>query len=65
MEAMLRIIKNSIADVLEISGVLTMFISLIEVAQAFWFAAGGVAFLVGAIIKYLEYKNKKNDQPKG
>lgn len=51
--------KHTFGTLLEWFGGSTMLVTLVQGFQAFWFACGGVAFLVGAIIKYLEYKDKK------
>ena len=57
MESMLKV-----GDILEISGITTMLMTMIDVSQAFWFTCGGLAFLVGAIIKMIEYKERRNDR---
>ena len=41
-----------------------MLFTIVEVGQSFWFFCGGVAFLVGAIIKLMELKLKIEKQNK-
>ena len=56
---MLGQIRHQFANVLEIFGTSTMLMTVVEGFQSFWFFCGGVAFLIGAIIKFKEHKSKK------
>ena len=55
---MLGQIKHNFANVLEVIGTGTMLMTIVEGFQAFWFFCGGVAFLIGTLIKYKEHKSK-------
>jgi hypothetical protein len=55
---MLNGTKNFGANALEVLGTGTMLMTVVEGFQAFWFFCGGVAFLIGALIKYKEHKDK-------
>ena len=62
---MINTLKQHFATILEFSGVSTMLFTIVEVGQSFWFFCGGVAFLVGAIIKLMELQlkiKKQNDE---
>lgn len=55
--------KNIFGDLLEITGGTTMLATImVDIMHSFWFFCGGVAFLVGAWIKYKEYLDKKEDR---